>query len=55
MEIAIPLALLSADNSSLTINFHWADNIQKWNDITEFFINGDSAPERRFDYHFTTQ
>ena len=55
MEISIPLSLLSADASSLTINFHWADNIQKWNDITEFFTNGDSAPERRFDYHFTTQ
>jgi len=54
LELSISLSLLSTNASPLNFNFHWADNIQKLNDITEFFVNGDSAPERRFDYHYTT-
>ena len=40
--------------SELSFDFHWVDNIQKLGDITEFFINGDSAPERRANYRFQT-
>ncbi|MFY0651787.1 MAG: hypothetical protein JXQ96_07120 [Cyclobacteriaceae bacterium] len=36
----------------LQFDFHWADNIQQLNDITEFFNSGDSAPDRRFNYRF---
>ncbi|MGD8777361.1 MAG: DUF5722 domain-containing protein [Ignavibacteria bacterium] len=35
-----------------SFEFHWADNIQKMGDITEFFMNGDNAPERRSNYLF---
>lgn len=52
MEIKVPLSDIKADEKNIDINFHWADNIQKLNDINEFFTNGDSAPERRFDYHY---
>ncbi len=52
MEIKVPLSALKLDKKNIEINFHWVDNIQKLNDISEFFINGDSAPERRFDYHY---
>jgi len=37
---------------NLAVDFHWADNIEKIGDITEFFINGDNAPERRANYRF---
>lgn len=39
--------------STPAFDFHWADNIQQWNTITEFFLNGDSAPDRRFNYRYT--
>ncbi|TSA31446.1 MAG: hypothetical protein D4R64_18125 [Porphyromonadaceae bacterium] len=39
-------------NEKLAFDFHWADNIVKTGDITEFFLNGDNAPERRANYRF---
>jgi hypothetical protein len=36
----------------LAFDFHWADNIARIGDITEFFMNGDNAPERRANYRF---
>ncbi len=54
MEIMVPRNLINQTGKDISFDFHWADNIQKLNDINEFFINGDSAPDRRFNYHFTT-
>ncbi|MHB8338290.1 MAG: T9SS type A sorting domain-containing protein, partial [Ignavibacteriaceae bacterium] len=55
MQIAVPRNLLNQTGNDISFYFHWADNIQKLNDITEFFIDGDSAPDRRFNYWYTTQ
>ncbi|MHB9011267.1 MAG: T9SS type A sorting domain-containing protein [Ignavibacteriaceae bacterium] len=55
MEIRVSRNLINQMGKNITFYFHWADNIQKLNDITEFFINGDSAPDRRFNYFFTSQ
>jgi len=52
MEIGIPKSLIGQNSNDVSFYFHWADNIQKLNDITEFFLNGDSAPNRRFNYYF---
>ncbi len=54
MEIAIPRTELNIPAGGFEIYFHWLDNIQKTDDITEFFVNGDSAPERRFNYDYKT-
>ena len=35
-----------------SFDFQWADNIQRMNDITAFFLHGDTAPARRFRYRF---
>ncbi len=32
--------------------FKWADNPMEMDDVTAFFLNGDAAPDRRFNYHF---
>ncbi|MEN8966073.1 MAG: hypothetical protein ABF250_08815, partial [Polaribacter sp.] len=32
--------------------FKWADNPIELKDVTTFFMNGDTAPDRRFKYHF---
>jgi len=50
----VPIALFKLRNNQLIFSFHWSDNCQKLLDINEFFINGDSAPDRRFDYVFST-
>jgi len=55
MEIRVPRSLINQTGKDISFNFHWADNIQKLNDITDFFIDGDSAPDRRFNYYFTTK
>ena len=38
----------------VAFDFHWADNIQNNDDIIEFAISGDSAPNRRFNYRYDT-
>lgn len=54
MELAIPRNLIGLDDLSKTlkIDFKWADNIQESGDIIEFILNGDSAPNGRFNYRF---
>ncbi len=52
MEISIPRAALGLAGKPVSLDFHWADNIRKPNDIIEFAVSGDSAPDRRFNYHY---
>lgn len=52
LEISIPRAALGLAGKPISLDFHWADNIQKPNDIIEFAVSGDSAPDRRFNYHY---
>lgn len=52
LTVYIPRSILGLTADKIHIEFHWADNIQKWNDITEFFLSGESAPDRRFNYDF---
>ncbi|MBE0536216.1 MAG: hypothetical protein IH624_11160 [Phycisphaerae bacterium] len=51
LELRIPLKSLGLKGAP-AVDFHWADNIQKGNDIVEFAVSGDSAPNRRFNYRF---
>ncbi len=37
---------------STRFDFHWADNPQHLRDISAFFLDGDSAPDRRFNYRY---
>lgn len=53
LELAIPRhALGLKPEDTVTLDFKWADNIQKRGDINDFFLNGDIAPERRFNYRY---
>ena len=51
MEIRIPREKIDL-KTKVAFNFHWADNIQNTDDIIQFSISGDSAPDRRFNYHY---
>ncbi len=53
LMLTIPRAALGLTNDPVTFDFHWADNYQT-NDISGFFLYGDSAPNRRFNYSYTT-
>src|SRR5690606_17844048 len=45
LELAVPREALDlSPEVPVWLNFKWADNIQKDNDVMEFTINGDAAP-----------
>jgi hypothetical protein len=50
MEIEIPASLLPLEGDQLTIDFKWSDNPEKLEDPISFALNGDTAPNRRFNY-----
>jgi hypothetical protein len=51
VEIRIPRAVLGL-RGSVDLEFKWADGILGTGDISDFFVNGDVAPDRRFNYRF---
>jgi len=53
MELSIPRTAVGLSSLTPQFYFHWADNPQQLNDITSFFTDGESAPDRRFNYDFT--
>ena len=55
MELAIPRTILHLASGPPSFDFHWADNVQEFSDPSEFGINGDSAPNRRWNYRFEVE
>jgi len=55
LEIALPRTLVGKGEGSPTFDFHWADNIQSFSGIAELGLNGDSAPNRRWNYRFSVR
>ena len=53
LMLAIPRASLGLGADPIKFDFHWADNFQT-NDIADFGVDGDSAPDRRFNYRYST-
>ncbi len=54
LELAIPRWILGAKlgTKSLNFDFKWADNSYENGDWTDFTLNGDAAPNDRFNYRF---
>lgn len=50
LEIVIPRELLKLTGDNFTIDFKWADNPIDLKDPISLCINGDTAPNRRFNY-----
>jgi hypothetical protein len=50
MELAIPRSLLGNTPLPAAIDFKWADNIQQTGDGSDFTVNGDAAPNDRYNY-----
>ena len=53
LMVAIPRSLLGLTGESMTLNFHWLDNVTDVYDLESWFTTGDSAPERRNNYSLT--
>jgi len=54
MQIQIPLNNLNIGNGKFTIRFKACDNMQKELDVSELYINGDSAPLGRVMYLYSS-
>jgi len=50
LELAIPLAALGLAQPPAWLDFKWADNIQQTGEWSDFTLNGDAAPNDRFNY-----
>ncbi len=50
LMIAIPRAALGLAGKPGVINFKWADNIAQTGEASDFTLNGDAAPNDRFNY-----
>jgi len=50
LELVIPRSALGISGAPATIDFKWADNIQQTGDPADFTLNGDAAPNDRFNY-----
>jgi len=50
LELAIPRRLLGLTSTPAAIDFKWADNIRQTGDADDFTLNGDVAPNDRFNY-----
>ena len=50
IEIAIPRRALGITRLPATIDFKWADHCYSKGDWTDFTLNGDAAPDDRFNY-----
>ncbi|MCC6697848.1 MAG: hypothetical protein IT365_19635 [Candidatus Hydrogenedentes bacterium] len=50
LELAIPRELLGLTGYAFTFDFHWCDNPTELKDPISLCTDGDSAPNRRFNY-----
>ncbi len=50
LEMAVPRDGLGTGGSPSAIDFKWADNIQQTGQWSDFTLNGDAAPNDRFNY-----
>jgi len=55
LVVIVPRALLGLTNlHKTTFDFHWIDNVPVGTgDIADWWYNGDSAPDGRFNYRYT--
>ncbi len=54
IELSLPRTLIAANAATpLAFDFKWIDNANP-DDISDWFLSGDCAPERRFNYRYKT-
>lgn len=52
MELSVSRSDVGMDQQDPGFYFKWSDNPLNLSGVSTFFMNGDAAPDRRFNYHF---
>jgi hypothetical protein len=52
MELSLPRKTLGLTETAFTFDFKWSDHPANMDDIISLCVNGDAAPNRRFNYRF---
>lgn len=52
MQITVPRAMIE-QNNKVAFDFHWVDNAPIQGEIQDFYVDGDSAPNGRFNYRYS--
>lgn len=54
LHLAVPRSTLGLNEhgTSLSIDFKWADNLQKPGEVMDFSLSGDTAPDARFAFRY---
>ncbi len=52
LELSVSRKLVGESDGDPDFDFHWADNIQSFEGVAELGVNGDSAPNRRWNFRF---
>ncbi|MBR4644141.1 MAG: hypothetical protein IKO73_03160 [Bacteroidaceae bacterium] len=55
LTIKVPRKTIHLKGNAFTLDFKWADNPTEPSDIISVSTTGDTAPNRRFRYHFQWQ
>jgi hypothetical protein len=50
LQIKVNRSVLGLDGKQLNFEFKWSDNCQNDGNIMDFYVNGDAAPDGRFNY-----
>ncbi|MCK3683477.1 hypothetical protein [Maribellus sp. YY47] len=50
LELSVPRALLNLEGNAVSFDFKWADNPSELEDPISLCLNGDTAPNRKFNY-----
>jgi hypothetical protein len=53
IEIKVPRKVLDILGKELNFEFKWSDNSVNKGDIMDFYVNGDAAPDGRFNYIYS--
>jgi hypothetical protein len=53
LEMKVKRSILNVKNKSLNFEFKWSDNMQEDGNIMDFYVNGDAAPDGRFNYVYS--
>ena len=52
LVLEIARNILNMNDKCVDIEFKWNDNMQDVGNIMDFYINGDTAPGGRFNFHY---
>lgn len=52
MQLIVPRAMIG-QSGKVAVDFHWVDNAPIGGDIKNFYLDGDSAPNGRFNYRYS--